>query len=391
MTPIYLDHNSTTPIDPRVVDAMCAAWNSGFLNPASQHREGQRARRELETLRTGVIDLLGGKSRSMTADQLIITSGGTESNNLALLGLARHARQQDPRRQRVLVSAVEHPSIIGALDVLYRDGFSVDKVGVDSQGVLRLDELESKLSSSAPAVAVMSLMLANNETGVIEPVHEAVSLCHEKGTWLHTDAVQVVGKLPVNFTDLGCDALSFTAHKLHGPRGIGGLLLRHGMIPEPLLFGGFQQQGIRPGTEDVALLTGMKAALDLASNDNGRAARMIALRESFEASLLSTFPDATINGIDALRLPHTTNVSFPSVDRQAFLMAADFAGLAISTGSACASGSSDPSPVLLAMGANNDVVRGSIRISIGATSTPEELADALDRIVKIVEKLSKSG
>ena len=176
MKSIYLDHNSTTPIDPRVVSAMTAAWNAGFLNPASQHREGQRARRELETLRTRVIDLLGGKSSSMTADQLIITSGGTESNNLALLGLARHARQQDPRRRQVLISAVEHPSIMGALDVLIRDGFAVDTIGVDSRGVLRLEELEAKLSEAEESVALVSLMLANNETGVIEPVREAVAL-----------------------------------------------------------------------------------------------------------------------------------------------------------------------------------------------------------------------
>ena len=386
---IYLDHNSTTPIDPRVVAAMTDAWSSGYLNPASQHREGQRARRELESLRAAVIELLGGKSTSMTADQLIITSGGTESNNLALLGLARIAREKQ-QRQRVLVSAIEHPSIIGAIDVLRRDGFVVDTIGVDSRGVVRLEELERKFTGS-DSVGVVSIMLANNETGVIQPVQEAVALCHQRGAWLHTDAVQMVGKLPVSFTDLGCDALSFTAHKLHGPRGIGGLLLKHDIVPEPLLFGGFQQMGVRPGTEDVALLTGMKTAIELAIEDNDRADRMTRLREHLESNLLKSFPDATVNGHGAARMPHTTNISFAGVDRQAFLMAADIAGLAISTGSACASGSSELSPVLLAMNANHDVVRGSIRISLGSTTTENEIDEAVNRIRSIVEKMSKTG
>lgn len=391
MSLIYLDHNSTTPIDPRVVDAMTEAWKKGFLNPASQHREGQRARRELESLRSKVIDLLGGKSHSMEADQLVITSGGTESNNLALIGLAKHAASKMEGTPRVLVSAIEHPSIVGAADSLKQEGFGVDTIKVDARGVVCLDDLKEKLSSDdAIPVAVVSIMLANNETGVIQPVSEAASLCRQHSALLHTDAVQMVGKLPVNFAEIGCDAMSFTGHKLHGPRGIGGLLLRHDIIPEPLLFGGFQQMALRPGTEDVAMMTGLHCAMELAIGDPDRAGRMNQLRDYLENQLTGS-GYATVNGEGADRMPHTSNVSFKGIDRQAFLMAADIEGLAISTGSACASGSSDPSPVLLAMGANNDVVQSSIRISLGATTTREEVETAAEKIISIVEKLSIAG
>jgi cysteine desulfurase len=393
MSQIYLDHNSTTPIDPRVVDTIASVLKEGFLNPASQHREGQRARRELESLRTKIIDLLGGQSRGMQADQLIITSGGTESNNLALIGLARQSSaKMDPSgksKGRVLVSAIEHPSIIGAAEALQREGFEVEHIDVDSNGVVCLLDLESRLKdSSKQSVTLVSIMLANNETGVIQPVSQAVALCHEHSALLHTDAVQMVGKLPVSFTEIGCDAMTFTAHKLHGPRGIGGLILKHGLVVEPILFGGFQQMAMRPGTEDVALLAGMHRGLEIAIGDPDRAARMGQLRDLLESKLTDRF-DMTINGLTATRMPHTSNVSFTGIDRQVFLMAADIEGLAISTGSACASGSSELSPVLLAMKANNDVVEGSIRISLGATTTRDEIEEAIVRISAIVEKLLK--
>lgn len=390
MSPIYLDHNSTTPIDPQVVEAMTDALNKGFLNPASQHREGQRARREIESLRSRIIDLLGGLSHSMEADQLIITSGGTESNNLALIGLAQHlSTKTDHGKGRVLVSAIEHPSIIGAADALKRNGFEVEQISVDSDGVVCLDDLKRLLTSTdAQPVTLVSIMLANNETGVIQPVSEAAKLCHQHSAMLHTDAVQMIGKLPVSFSEIGCDAMSFTAHKLHGPRGIGGLMLKNGINVEPILFGGFQQMAMRPGTEDVALLTGMHRAIELAVGDPDRAARMTLLRDALETTLQSMF-DVTINGLGAARMPHTSNVSFAGIDRQAFLMAADIEGLAISTGSACASGSSELSPVLLAMQANNDVVQGSIRISLGATTTKAEIKEASVKIIRIVEKLLK--
>jgi len=320
----------------------------------------------------------------------LITSGGTESNNLALIGLAQHlSTKTDHGKGRVLVSAIEHPSIIGAADTLKRSGFEVEQISVDSNGVVCLDDLRRRLEATdSQPVTLVSIMLANNETGVIQPVADAAKLCHEHSAQLHTDAVQMVGKLPVSFAEIGCDAMSFTAHKLHGPRGIGGLMLKSGIVVEPILFGGFQQMAMRPGTEDVALLTGMHRAIEIAVGDPDRAARMTELRELLESRLLDRF-ETTINGFDAERMPHTCNVSFAGIDRQAFLMAADIEGLAISTGSACASGSSELSPVLLAMQANNDVVQGSIRISLGATTTKNEIEEAIAKISSIVEKLSK--
>lgn len=403
MDNIYLDFNSTTPIDPRVAETVADYYRQGFLNPASQHRLGQLARRELERLRSSIIKMLGGQSTGMKADQLIVTSGGTESNNLALLGLASHAAEKLPvddaytnvaSKGRVIISAIEHPSIIGAADAMKKMGYHVERLNVDSDGVASLSHLEQLLDADPDRpVLLVSLMLANNETGVIQPVREAARLCRERSILIHTDAVQAIGKTKdglADFRSLDVDAMSFTAHKFHGPRGIGGLLLRHSVVVNPILFGGFQQMALRPGTEDVALMAGMHKAIELAISDPDRVSRMTSLHQRLESGLRQRIPDLNINGESAARLPHTSNVSFPGIDRQAFLMAADIAGLAISTGSACASGSSELSPVLLAMRAEDDVVQGSIRISIGATTTAAEIDAAIDRIGSIVDNLSAS-
>jgi len=382
---IYLDHNSTSPIDPRVVETIHNTHQQGYLNPASQHREGQRARKKLETLRQSISQLLGGETAGMASDTLVFTSGGTESNNLALIGLASHAAKETGTGE-IFVSAVEHPSIIGAAEALARNGFSIRKLPVDSNGVVLLDTLQQWVTDRKPLL--VSVMLANNETGVIQPIQEISSICRTGDVLFHTDAVQWVGKQPLHFGDLNVDALTFTAHKFQGPRGIGGLLLKHGLTADPILFGGFQQMAVRPGTEDVALVAGMEHALRLAAMDESRASRMCQLRDRLENRLLDLFPDLVINGRSADRLPHTSNLSFPEIDRQAFLMAADMNDLAVSTGSACASGSSEPSPVLLAMKADPDVVRGSIRISLGANTSVEEIDEAILRIGRIVENLS---
>jgi cysteine desulfurase len=391
MKPIYLDHNSTTPIDPQVAKVMAECYGESYLNPASQHRPGQHARSKIEQLRARMVAMLGGRSSGMETDQLVITSGGTESNNLALIGLGRAAQKNFPDKTgRILVSAIEHPSVIGASEQLAREGFHVETIPVDGDGVCQLDALEKMLShDSANPVLLVSLMLANNETGVRQPVAKAAAICRSRNVLIHTDAVQVVGKLKVDFHELGVDALSLTAHKFHGPRGVGGLLIRHGVTVEPILFGGFQQMAIRPGTEDVALTAGMHEALSLFENSTGRAQRMGQLRDRLESELESRFPNLTVNGKQAERMPHTLNLSFPGIDRQAFLLAADIEGLAISTGSACASGSSEPSPVLIAMNANDDVIQGSIRISLGATTTADEIEQAIMRIESIVKNIGK--
>lgn len=382
MTEIYLDHNSTTPLDPLVAEQMAAAWKEGFLNPASQHRPGQRARRKLEETRRRIIEILGGKISGMDTDQLVLTSGGTESNNLALFGMAAN----EPKG-RVLVSAIEHPSVIGASDQLIRMGYTVEKIPVDQNGVCQMDIFEQMIDKPTTLV---SMMLANNETGVLQPVSKAAELCRLRKIRFHTDAVQAIAKLPVNFRELDVDAMSFTAHKFHGPRGVGGLLIRHGVPLQPILYGGFQQMALRPGTEDVAMVVGMCQALEnFAANQQGRYDQLLALRDKLEHALKSEFSDLVINGGKVNRTPHTLNISFPGIDRQSFLMAADMAGLAISTGSACASGSSELSPVLLAMGLEKDVVEGSIRISVGCTTTEAEIVESIARICRIIRDLKQ--
>jgi cysteine desulfurase len=256
---------------------------------------------------------------------------------------------------------------------------------VDRNGVIQLDEFELLISKPTRLV---SIMLANHETGVLQPVQQASQMCRQRGILFHTDAVQAVGKINVNFAELGVDAMTFTAHKFHGPRGIGGLLVRDGVTPSALIFGGFQQLAIRPGTEDVALAAGLHQALKLFrdSGDN-RTARMRQLRDRLESNICQACAGVVSNGAAVSRVPQTLSLSLPGIDRQAFLMAADIAGLAISTGSACASGSSDPSPVLLAMGASDRLLLGSIRISLGAQTTAQEIDTASARIIKLFHEM----
>ena len=392
MQVIYLDNNSTTVVDASVAEAMSECRSRGFVNPSSQHQLGQRARRRLEELRTDVIGMLGACNSGMAADQLLFTSGGTESNNLALIGLAFDSDGPMPQQRRVLISAIEHPSLTGASQYLQRQGFETEKIPVNTNGVVDLQRFAEMLDDS---VRLVSVMLVNNETGVIQPVKQIAAMCAEQGIACHTDAVQGVGKMHVDFADLGVDALSLTAHKLHGPRSIGGLILKHGVRPFPLFFGGFQQQGFRPGTEDVCLATGLHKAIekygvkasekpDLISNNP-----IAQLRDRLQSAICESCPDAVVIGEAAERVPHTLNLSFRGMDRQEFLMAADMNALAISTGSACASGSSEPSPVLLAMGLDQEIVEGAIRISLSAMTTESEIDLAIERIVMIANNLRR--
>jgi cysteine desulfurase len=385
---IYLDHNSTAPMLPEVANKMTECFAAGFVNPASQHRPGQLARKHLEDARRKIANYLGAKTSGMDTDQLIFTSGGTESNNLAILGLV-NTPDSDPgikpslfTPQHILISSIEHPSVIGAAEQLVRLGHSVDKIPVDSNGVCCVDQLDSMINDNTKLI---SLMLANNETGVVQPLNEVAQLCRDRDILFHTDAVQAVGKVPIHFRELSVDALSFTGHKFGGPRGIGGLILRHGLTPAPLQFGGFQQMALRPGTEDVALVAGMETALEIFhKNETDYYSDVLVLRNHLEKTLLSRFPDLVINGVNATRLPHVSNLSFPEVDRQSFLMAADMKGLAISTGSACASGSSELSPVLLAMGLEKSIIENSVRISLGVSNTRDEIENTIEIISQIL-------
>lgn len=380
MDSIYLDYNSTTPVDPRVVAAISRSLEQSDANPASQHQHGRRARQKLEADREQIAAVLGADLGAANADRLIFTSGGTESNNLALRGMVSGPPG------RIVISAIEHPSVAGAAQWLTTRGFEVCRLPVNRHGQVLPEKLDPWLSSDTQLVSVM---LGNNETGVLQPITEIVQRCRAAGIPVHTDAVQVVGKIPVNFRELGVDALTFTAHKFHGPTGIGGLLLSGRTRLEPLLVGGFQQAAARPGTESVPLVAGLRAAVDAWQLDaESRTTHMLQLRDRLERRLLADpHAQSTIHGIEAPRLPHTTNVSFPGLDRQALLMALDQAGVSCSTGSACASGSSEPSPVLIAMGLPEAQIQSALRISLGVTTTAEEVDRAAERILLIVKHL----
>ncbi len=376
--PIYLDHNATTPIDPAVVEAMAECYQSHMGNPASQHSTGRRARKILEDSRERMITLLGVNTANLDDYQLVLTSGGTEANNLALIGLAG----EPPGN--IVLSSIEHPSVAAPADYLTTRGFEIRVAPVGPDGCLRTEDVEPLLDDQTRLVTVM---LGNNETGVMQPVERVYEICRDRKIPIHTDAVQVVGKLPVDVEHLGVSALSFSAHKFHGPRGIGGLLFRSDAHLQPILFGGFQQSGLRPGTVPVALPVGMLRALELSQSDPNRIERMFELRRQFEQTILDRCPCAQIVGHKTKRLPHTSNIAFEGLDRQAILMALDVAGVACSTGSACASGSSDPSPVLLAMGLQKAIVDGSIRFSLGAQTTQEEIIEACRRIINVINTL----
>jgi cysteine desulfurase len=381
MDRIYLDNNATTPMLPLVAQAIATAFAAGYGNPSSQHWAGRPARRALEEARESIAALLGAECRSSRADQVIFTSGGTEANNLALWGLA------GAQPGHLIISSVEHPSIVGAAARLAELGWEVDRLPVSSAGVTDIERLPDFLR---PQTRLVSLVLGNNETGVIQPVARAAAICAERGVPMHTDAVQVAGKAPIDFRALGVAAMTVSAHKLHGPVGVAALIVRHGQPLVPLLRGGFQQAGLRPGTEPVALAVGMQTALaHWSQNRDAISVHLTSLRNLFEQELKAGWPGLVINGAAAERLPHTSNVAFPGFSRQGLMMALDLAGVACSTGSACASGSSEPSPTLLAMGCDAAVVEGSLRFSFGQLTSREETLEAVRRILKVGNDLRR--
>jgi cysteine desulfurase len=396
--PIYLDHNATTPLLPEVAEAMRAAWAEAGYNPASQHLFGRAARRLLEDARERIADLLGAETRGMAADRLVFTSGGTEANNLAILGLSRAgsvrrspARSESlacsTRAARLIISAIEHPSIAALAQELQRSGWQIDLLGVDHRGVIRVNDL---LGLIRPETTLVAALLGHNETGIMQPIAELAAICAQHGVPLHTDAAQVAGKLPVNFRTLGVATMTIAAHKFHGPLGIGALVVRHGVELQPQLFGGFQQGGLHPGTEPVALAVGMCRALELwHAERDARLRRMRELRDRFERAILVGWPAAQVIGAETERLPHTSLIALVGLDRQALFLALDQSGVACSTGSACASGSSEPSPALVAMGCDETLFGSALRFSLGATTTTADVDEAARRILRCCNDLGR--
>ena len=386
---IYLDHNATAPMLPAVADAIREASLRYVGNPESQHEAGRQARRALENARERIGEILGARTTGRNPDRIFFTSGGTEANNLALLGLLGAGSNRNITPGHLVISAIEHPSVSEPASQLESQGWEVDRIGIDRNGVLLLDELANALR---PETRLVSLMLGNNETGVMQPISEAAALCAKNGVLLHTDAVQVAGKLPVEFANWNLAMMSCAAHKFHGPRGVGVLVVRDDVAIQPTLFGGHQQADVRPGTESLALALGMCTALEAWQLESEqRVARMTELRDLLESTLLAEYSQAIVLGHDAPRLPNTLSISFVGLDRQALVMALDMAGVACSTGSACASGSSELSPSITAMALKNEVIEGSIRLSLGATTTKAEIEEAGRRILKVCKHLQQAS
>jgi cysteine desulfurase len=377
---IYLDHNSTTPLLPAVAEAMRPFGSETFGNPASAHQVGRRARQAAEQARETIAGLLDAG-----AAEVLFTSGATEANNLALFGLAG----QPPAR--ILTSPIEHPSVAQPLAQLQKHGFAVEKLQVDAEGVVRASSLEALRNEP---VRLVTVMLANNETGAIQPVaelvrwldHSPLATFHPPA--FHCDGVQAVGKVPVSFRQLGVTTLSLSGHKFNGPRGIGALLMKKGTALRPLLWGGHQQHGLRPGTEPVALAVGLAKALELAHHEmTTRSATVSALRQRFLGLLGKHCQPIVLNGPARSSLLNTVNVSFPGCDAATLLMKLDLAGVACSTGSACSSGSLLPSPVLEAMGCPPAVLRSAMRFSLSHLQTEAEIDEAAKRIAEAVRQL----
>ena len=381
----YLDHAATTPMRPEAIAALTEelAW---LGNPSSLHAAGRRARRVVEESREQLAEVFGARP-----SEVVFTSGGTEADNLAVKGL--YWARQDGTRRRVLTTSVEHHAVLDSVRWLEEtQGAEAIWLGVDTDGGVRPEALRSAISRSADQVALISVMWANNEVGTVQPVAELAAVAHEYGIPFHTDAVQAASQLPVDFAASGADALSVSAHKLGGPVGVGALILARGVEPVPVLHGGGQERDVRSGTLDTpAIRSFAVAAAACARHRAQEAARLTALRDDLVRQVLAAVPDAVLNGAppDAVlsgalpgpgRLPGNAHFSFPGCEGDALLMLLDANGIACSTGSACTAGVAEPSHVLLAMGADDSRARGSLRFSLGHTSTQPDV-DALAAVI----------
>lgn len=377
---IDFDHNATTRPLPEVVETIARHLETGYGNPGSRHALGRIARKVLEEAREGIAAILGADP-----GEVVFTSGGTESINLAIFSCAGHPSIVPGAQAAIALTAGEHPATREACRKLERDGWKLRTLEVDSGGRL----VEGRFADLPwDELALATVILAHNETGVVQDVSSLAECCREHRVPLHLDAVQMVGKLPVDFHALGATYLSLGAHKFHGPRGIGALLVRKPARFEPLLAGGHQESGRRPGTEPVALVAGMAKALELWHRDReARTARIVAMRDRLEQELIEVCAPAVVNGSREHRLPNTLNISFPGANGEALLVALDLEGIACSLGSTCASGSTEPAAVLVAMGCPPEVYESAVRFSLGVDNTLEEVEWAIPRIAGVVRRL----
>jgi cysteine desulfurase len=383
----YLDHAATTPMLPEAIDAMSEAM-AEVGNASALHGSGRRARRRVEEARERLAEALGGRP-----SEIVFTSGGTEADNLAVKGLFWARRDADPRRRRIVASPVEHHAVLDPLEWLAATGQAdVTWLEVDTAGRVDPEALRAQLQADPDSVALVTVMWANNEVGTVQPVAELAEIAHEYGVPMHTDAVQAVGALPVDFAACEADAMTVTGHKHGGPYGVGALLLRREVRCVPLLHGGGQERDVRSGTLDPPGVTGFAVAAAAATERQGaQAARVDALRRRLVAGIRDAVPEVVVNGHPTKRLPGIAHLSFPGCEGDSLLMLLDARGIECSTGSACSAGVARPSHVLIAMGADVPGARGSLRFSLGHTSTDADVDAVLEAIGPVVERARRAG
>lgn len=373
---VYMDNNATTQVAPEVLEEMMPYLKEFYGNPSSMHTFGGQVSHAIRAARRQVAALLG-----CDADEIIFTSCGTESDNTAIMGMLASV----PHKRTVITTRVEHPAVISPCRYLEQHGYQIIELGVDKHGNLDLAEFESLLSEDT---ALVTVMYANNETGVIFPVEQMASLCKARGIPFHTDAVQAVGKIPLNMKQSGIDLLSLSGHKLHAPKGIGALYVRRGTRLSPYLLGGHQENNRRGGTENVAGIVGLGKACQMAQQFmDEENTRVKALRDRLQEKILATCPDCMVNGDLQNRLPNTLNISFEYIEGESILMMMDQFGICASSGSACTSGSLEPSHVLRAMGVPFTAAHGSIRFSLSRYNTQEEVDFVVEKLPAIIKRL----
>jgi cysteine desulfurase len=376
---LYLDNNASTPLAAPVLEAMVKCARCQHANPASPHQLGRRARHVVERVREEILGDLGGNLTGAKPDRLIFTSGATEANNLVLRGMGRTGP--------FILSSVEHPSVTRVGEILIQEGNEVRWLSVNGNGLISLDQLECFLRQGA---SLVSIIWANHETGVLQPMAEIADLCRQYNIPLHTDATQIIAKKKINLREIAVNALTFSSHKFHGPKGIGCLFVRGDVSLEPLVYGGFQQAGIRPGTESPVLVEGLGAAWKWSQSQREHVVHPLAvMRDLLEKRLSVAFSRIVFHGFRAARSPQTSCFSLAGIDRQALMMALDQVGVACSTGAACESGAAQRSATLAAMGCETSLLEAAIRLSVGYLNTPDEIEDASVRIINCIHNLQQ--
>ena len=376
---IYMDHSATSPVDPEVFEAMKPYFIDSFGNASTLYSLGREGKKAMESAREEVASIIGAEPK-----EIIFTSGGTESDNIAILGTAYKLKKKG---NHIITSDIEHPAVDETCKYLEKNGFNVTYLPVYKDGIVKIKDLEDAITDKTILITIMH---ANNEIGTIQPIAEIGKIARENEIYFHTDAVQTVGKIPVNVKELNVDMLSLSAHKLYGPKGIGALYLRQGVRIEPIMYGGGHEKGIRPGTENIPGIVGLGKACSIAKENLQRdAQKLISLRDMLIDGVLAENEDSYLNGHRTKRLPNNANFRFTGIEGESLILHLDSKGIATSTGSACSSTKLEPSHVLMAIGLKEVEAHGSLRISLGHENTEEDIEYTITAIKEVVEKLRK--